>query len=220
MMHRVTQHRGRGFTLVEALIVVSLVFTLITIAAPVLAGARGTAQRTVCLSNLRQLAGATHLYMDIENRGVLPASPSVHAARPDERRRAYRGELLLDQLADFIGGPSLPDGAGGFARKLPHACPADTTYATKIGFSYDFHAGLHMEEPLTMRVTSEMARRVTTFYMNGERVASRTASPRLPRLFDDIGPYHHAAPPGTQGINAVYFDTSAGWSRVPVHIEY
>lgn len=220
MMHRGTQHRGRGFALVEAMLVLSLVFTLITIAAPILANARATSQRSVCLSNLRQLAAATHLYMDIENKSVLPASPSVHAARPDERMRAYRGELLLDQLADYIGGPSLPDGEGGFARKLPHACPSDKTDAPSIGFSYDYHAGLHMEEPLTMRVTPAMARRVTMSYMGGERIASRTSPPRLPRLFDDIGPYHRSAPPGTQGINAVYFDTSAGWSKVPVHVEY
>ncbi|MBX3362377.1 MAG: prepilin-type N-terminal cleavage/methylation domain-containing protein, partial [Phycisphaeraceae bacterium] len=49
MMHRATLHRGRGFTLVEAMVVVSLVFMLITIAAPVIADARATAQRTVCL---------------------------------------------------------------------------------------------------------------------------------------------------------------------------
>ncbi len=219
-MSGVRAHGSRAFTLIELLVSISILFTLVAVAAPALSGARGASQRVVCLSNLRQVGASAYHYMDGEGDGVLPASPSVYTARPEERARALRGELLLGLLAESLGGPSIADGNGGFARKQPQMCPADGEFGPEYGFSYDYRAGLFMEEPISMRVTPEMARRVTAFYLDGKRIGSRAAAPRLPALFDDVWSFHRSAPPGTLGSNVVYFDGSAGWSLTPIPPTY
>jgi prepilin-type N-terminal cleavage/methylation domain-containing protein/prepilin-type processing-associated H-X9-DG protein len=64
--------RRSGFTLIELLIVVAVVASLAAILFPVFAQAREAACRTTCLSNLRQLITAHHLYVQDYDE-VLPA---------------------------------------------------------------------------------------------------------------------------------------------------
>jgi prepilin-type N-terminal cleavage/methylation domain-containing protein/prepilin-type processing-associated H-X9-DG protein len=64
--------RSRAFTLVELLVVIGIIALLIAILLPVLSKARETANRTKCLSNLRNFAAAHWLYVtDSPNRGYL-----------------------------------------------------------------------------------------------------------------------------------------------------
>src|SRR5882672_9896557 len=63
-----------AFTLVELLVVIAIIAVLIAILLPALARIREAAQSTACLSNMRQLAMAIHLYAN-DNKDRLPFIP-------------------------------------------------------------------------------------------------------------------------------------------------
>ncbi len=66
-----TPHHGRGFTLIELLVVMSVIALLIALLLPALSSAQSTARRTSCLSNHRQMYGATSLYA-ADNKEFVP----------------------------------------------------------------------------------------------------------------------------------------------------
>ena len=63
--------RGKGFTLVELLTVISIIVLLLGIMLPALSGIRRRARATVCMANLRQLGMVYKMYTD-EFDGKLP----------------------------------------------------------------------------------------------------------------------------------------------------
>ena len=64
---------GRGWTLIELLVVIAIIALLLTILLPTLSAARAMANSMGCLSNLRALGQAMHLYVT-QNDDYLPGS--------------------------------------------------------------------------------------------------------------------------------------------------
>ncbi|MCS6918760.1 MAG: type II secretion system GspH family protein, partial [Fimbriimonadales bacterium] len=56
--------RFRGFSLIELLVVIGIIALLMAMLTPVFMNARRAAQRTVCISNLRQIGLAVRMYRD------------------------------------------------------------------------------------------------------------------------------------------------------------
>jgi prepilin-type N-terminal cleavage/methylation domain-containing protein/prepilin-type processing-associated H-X9-DG protein len=66
----------RGFTLIEVLVVVSIIALLIAILVPALGRARTVVRRTMCLGNLHQVGLAIHGYAQDHN-GCIPYGPEA-----------------------------------------------------------------------------------------------------------------------------------------------
>ena len=65
-----------GFTLIELLVVIAIVAVMAAILFPVFAAVRERGRRTVCQSNLKQIAVAMQQYVQ-DNGGVYPPLPSA-----------------------------------------------------------------------------------------------------------------------------------------------
>lgn len=85
----------KAFTLVELLVVVSIVATLAAILFPVFAQAKAAAKNTVCLNNLKQLGAGVLLYA-VDADDHLPGNKSCQNAGEDSQN-ASDGQCIGDQ---------------------------------------------------------------------------------------------------------------------------
>ncbi len=106
--------RRVGFTLIELLVVISIIALLIAILLPALAAARGAARQSQCLSNVRQMATASHNFATEANGWVQTSSSDLlwgafqRAPGPGGRYYAYFGDGRIKDwasaLVPYMGG--------------------------------------------------------------------------------------------------------------------
>jgi prepilin-type N-terminal cleavage/methylation domain-containing protein len=119
-----------GFTLVELLVVIGIIALLIGILLPVLTKARAQANRTVCLSNIRQLGHAIIMYTN-DNDGWFPtcaygATGVSHVHYPDDWIHWQQSRRIDDSaIAKYAGRDE------NLRRLL--RCPADSFDGRKAG---------------------------------------------------------------------------------------
>lgn len=112
----------RGFSLLELLTVVSTIAVLAALLFPILSKAKTKAQRTTCLSNLRQLGFAWALYRDDNSDYIAESYPGETGDNPDVWVKGDMKKLNEAGNADLIRQGKLFPYNGSVP--LYH-CPAD-----------------------------------------------------------------------------------------------
>ncbi|MFH0981103.1 MAG: prepilin-type N-terminal cleavage/methylation domain-containing protein [Planctomycetota bacterium] len=161
------QHR-KAFTIVELLVVVSIIGLAIGILVPSLTNARGQARATVCLSNLRMLGQGINIYAHVNNDlllpGRLPKIDDCHAFAYVNGVRKYRPTFLA-LMGDAVAVPAFADpkacktetdrfGESGDRQNYAHpmyVCPSVAAWTDErnacYGYNYQFLGNSRLRDP-------------------------------------------------------------------------
>jgi prepilin-type N-terminal cleavage/methylation domain-containing protein/prepilin-type processing-associated H-X9-DG protein len=119
----------KAFTLVELLVVISVMALLMGTLVPVVGKARSAALRIVCKSNLHNLALAFRMYLD-ENRDIMP--PAAQLPSLEDPNDAASRPPITQFILPYVSEPRV------------FRCPADKVkkYYLSEGTSYEYNQRL------------------------------------------------------------------------------
>jgi len=135
---------ARGFTLVELLVVISIIALLISILLPSLRSAREQAKLVVCKANIRSLAQATNVYL-ADGEGRTPAGHYNNAGGNSPKANVGR------QIGDLIPPDDIQvwDSIGGLLEKYVLADPMEIYRCPSAKYSPDDNFNITGKNPFS-----------------------------------------------------------------------
>ena len=166
----------RGFTLIEMLVVITIIGILAGLLLPVLGRSKQNSLSTSCLNNLRQIGMVLELYL-YDNNYYLPYCAQVPSANPG-----------LSSIVDVLSPYSKEQGV--------FRCPADKSVYLIEGTSYEWNSFLNGASYDHPEEWSAVTWAIVETIFGG-----RLNTP----LVGDLDSFHPPGPLGL-GKNAIYFD--------------
>jgi len=177
-----------GFTLIELLVVVGIIAILVAVMLPVLSKARAAANRTVCLSNIRQLGISILMYCD-NNGGWFPtcaywANGSSDVQYPDDWLYWQANRNLDDSpIVKYLK-------VRGEQFKTLLRCPADTFDGRQPGLGISKGQGPYL---YSYGMNDAMARNVKPPEFSRTKIVQWRAPSKRILLTESLEKYNTAA---------------------------
>ncbi len=189
----------RGFTLVELLVVATVIMVLMAVALPAIQSARASSWKVVSTHTLRNLIAAAHAYLSENNstfwpyRVVLPIGTDWWFGRePAASRGKPEGERWLE-LDKSVLGPYIA-AAGGWQtdpaflaagrRHKPKFKNASFGYAYNVLLGGGFNSEREPQKSIRFKKTSQLVVFITSAQVN---TFQSPASPRNPMIEEFYG---------------------------------
>ena len=207
--------RRPGFTLIELLLVITIIAVLAALLLPVLGRSREAAIRTVCASNMRQMAMASLMYARDNDARLIPGWR--HRSHPREHL-IWLAEENVDHFLAHLDDLSLL-GCPKLARTLPRRAPSPYDDDFHLGFNYvASHAKVMERHGWTSAMTLMDDPRLTMIAELNEWSPrdhwSIVPHPRARRAIIFGGDGLSPAELGCDGGNVAQLDGAVGWYHV------
>lgn len=191
-----TQGSSRAFTLVEMLVVISIIALLAAILLPAFLMARGKARQISCSSNLRQIGQAMAQYIG-DYDGRFP-----RAIDPSDKYTPQNWDGLPEFQAQTLQMPLLQDVLQPYVRSRQiFACPSDSGFQTP-----DFAPAMLDAFPSSFQKFGTSYYLRTEILLAHEAESSLNTPSQINVLFDGAGHWHGTRFPRAPRYNVLFAD--------------